>query len=127
MAKLYFYYGAMGSSKSANAMMVAFNYRERGQEVLLCKTGVDTRDGARVIKSRMGLESKCELLDEICHWDKEKLGSYNVVIVDEAQFATSEQIDFLSDIVDDLHVPVICYGLRADFQNHLFPGSQCKI
>ncbi|MDY3660699.1 thymidine kinase [Bulleidia sp. HCP3S3_F2] len=124
MAKLYFYYGAMGSSKSANAMMVAFNYRERGQKVLLCKTGVDTRDGARVIKSRMGLESKCELLDEICHWDKEKLGSYNVVIVDEAQFATSEQIDFLSDIVDDLHVPVICYGLRADFQNHLFPGSQ---
>ena len=96
----------MGSSKSANAMMVAFNYRERGQKVLLCKTGVDTRDGARVIKSRMGLESKCELLDEICHWDKEKLGSYNVVIV------------------DDLHVPVICYGLRADFQNHLFPGSQ---
>ena len=93
MAKLYFYYGAMGSSKSANAMMVAFNYRER-----LCKTGVDTRDGARVIKSRMGLESKCELLDEICHWDKEKLGSYNVVIVDEAQFATSEQIDFLSNL-----------------------------
>ena len=64
MAKLYFYYGAMGSSKSANAMMVAFNYRERGQKVLLCKTGVDTRDGARVIKSRMGLESNCELLDD---------------------------------------------------------------
>ena len=99
MAKLYFYYGAMGSSKSANAMMVAFNYRERGQKVLLCKTGVDTRDGARVIKSRMGLESKCELLDEICHWDKEKLGSYNVVIVDEAQFATSEQIDFLESLI----------------------------
>lgn len=124
MAKLYFYYGAMGSSKSANAMMVAFNYEERGQKVLVCKTGVDTRDGVRIIKSRMGLERHCELLDEICTWPKEKLSSYNVVIVDEAQFASEQQIDFLSDIVDDLHVPVICYGLRADFQNHLFPGSK---
>jgi thymidine kinase len=124
MAKLYFYYGAMGSSKSANAMMVAFNYKERGQKVLLCKTGIDTRDGAKVIKSRMGLESPCELLDDIYLWNKKKIKEYDVVIVDEAQFATSEQIDFLSDVVDELHVPVICYGLRADFQNHLFPGSQ---
>lgn len=124
MAKLYFYYGAMGSSKSANAMMVAFNYEERGQKVLMAKTGIDTRDGARVIKSRMGLERECILLEEICKMPGEEIGKYNVVIVDEAQFATVEQIDFLAHIVDDLQVPVMCYGLRADFQNHLFPGSQ---
>ena len=104
MAKLYFYYGAMGSSKTANALMVAFNYEERGQKVLIAKSGVDTRDGERIIRSRMGLS--------------------RVVIVDEAQFATPEQIDFLAHIVDDLNVPVMCYGLRADFQNKLFPGSE---
>lgn len=124
MAKLYFYYGAMGSSKSANAMMVAFNYEERGQKVLLCKTSIDTRDGARIIKSRMGLQRECKLLDEVCQMDKKEIAKYNVVIVDEIQFATPEQIDFLGDIVDFLHVPVMCYGLRADFQNHLFPGSK---
>lgn len=124
MAKLYFYYGAMGSSKSANAMMVAFNYEERGQKVLLCKTALDTRDGAKIIKSRMGLQRECQLLDDVCKMDKEEIAKYNVVIVDEIQFATPEQVDFLGDIVDFLHVPVMCYGLRADFQNHLFPGSK---
>lgn len=124
MAKLYFYYGAMGSSKSANAMMVAFNYEERGQKVLLCKTALDTRDGAKIIKSRMGLQRECQLLDGVCKMDKEEIAKYNVVIVDEIQFATPEQVDFLGDIVDFLHVPVMCYGLRADFQNHLFPGSK---
>lgn len=124
MAKLYFYYGAMGSSKSANAMMVAFNYEERGQKVLLCKTALDTRDGANIIKSRMGLQRECQLLDDVYHMDKEEISMYDVVIVDEIQFATPEQVDFLGDVVDFLHVPVMCYGLRADFQNHLFPGSK---
>lgn len=124
MAKLYFYYGAMGSSKSANAMMVAFNYEERGQKVLLCKTALDTRDGAKIIKSRMGLQRECQLLDDVCKMDKEEIAKYDVVIVDEIQFATPEQVDLLGDIVDFLHVPVMCYGLRADFQNHLFPGSK---
>lgn len=124
MAKLYFYYGAMGSSKTANALMVAFNYEERGQKVLMAKTGIDTRDGARVIHSRMGLERPCVLLEEICHMNEKDIQQYNVVIIDEAQFATEEQIDFLAYIVDDLHVPVMCYGLRADFQNKLFPGSK---
>ena len=124
MAKLYFYYGAMGSSKTANALMVAFNYEERGQKPLVCKTGVDTRDGVRTIHSRMGLSRECVLLEEVCKWSPEKIRAYNVVIVDEAQFATKEQIDFLASIVDDLDVPVMCYGLRADFQNNLFPGSE---
>ena len=66
MAKLYFYYGAMGSSKTANALMVAFNYEERGQKVLIAKSGVDTRDGERIIRSRMGLSRPCVLLEDIC-------------------------------------------------------------
>ncbi|MCI2153352.1 thymidine kinase [Erysipelotrichaceae bacterium Oil+RF-744-GAM-WT-6] len=124
MAKLYFYYGAMGSSKTANALMVAFNYEERGQKVLIAKSGVDTRDGERIIRSRMGLSRPCVLLEDICRMPEEELHTYDVVIVDEAQFATPEQIDFLAHIVDDLNVPVMCYGLRADFQNKLFPGSE---
>ena len=94
MAKLYFYYGAMGSSKTANALMVAFNYEERGQKVLIAKSGVDTRDGERIIRSRMGLSRPCVLLEDICRMPEEELHTYDVVIVDEAQFATPEQIDF---------------------------------
>lgn len=123
MAKLYFYYGAMGSSKSANALMAEYNYRERGQKVLLAKTNVDTRDGKNVIRSRIGLEHECVLLTDVCAMDEEELKTYNAVIVDEIQFASSEQIDFLAHVVDDLNVPVMCYGLRSDFQLNLFEGS----
>lgn len=124
MAKLYFYYGAMNSSKTANALMTHFNYQEVGQRALLCKTKTDTRDGARVIRSRIGLEMECILLDELVEMPEATIKSYHCIIVDEVQFATKEQIDFLSDIVDFLDVSVMCYGLRADFQNNLFPGSE---
>lgn len=124
MAKLYFYYGAMGSSKSANALMAEYNYRERGQKVLLAKTNLDTRDGKNVIRSRIGLEKECVLLSDIVKMDDETIASYDAVIVDEIQFATSDQIDFLARIVDTLNVPVMCYGLRSDFQLNLFEGSQ---
>jgi thymidine kinase len=124
MAKLFFYYGAMNSSKTANALMTHFNYMEVGQKALLCKTETDTRDGARRIRSRIGLEEECVLLHELMEMSKEQICAYDCVIVDEVQFATAEQIDFLSDIVDFYDVPVICYGLRADFQNRLFPGSE---
>jgi len=124
MAKLYFYYGAMNSSKTANALMTHFNYQEVGQRALLCKTKTDTRDGARVIRSRIGLEMECILLDELVKMPETTIKSYRCIIVDEVQFATEEQIDFLSDIVDFLDVSVMCYGLRADFQNKLFPGSE---
>lgn len=123
MAKLYFYYGAMGSSKSANALMAEYNYRERGQKVLLAKTNIDTRDGKNVIRSRIGLEHECVLLTDVCAMNEEELKTYNAVIVDEIQFASSEQIDFLAHVVDDLNVPVMCYGLRSDFQLNLFEGS----
>lgn len=124
MAKLFFYYGAMNSSKTANALMTHFNYQEVGQKALLCKTETDVRDGVRKISSRIGLTEDCVLLKELQEMPEEEIKSYDCIIVDEIQFATREQIDFLSDIVDFYDVPVICYGLRADFQNELFPGSQ---
>ncbi|MBR2812355.1 MAG: thymidine kinase [Solobacterium sp.] len=123
MAKLYFYYGAMGSSKTANALMVHYNYTERGQKALLAKTNIDTRDGTNIIRSRIGLKKECVLLSDIYDMSDEELKTYNAVIVDEIQFASKEQIDFLAHIVDDLEVPVMCYGLRTDFQLNLFEGS----
>ncbi|MDO4193150.1 MAG: thymidine kinase [Erysipelotrichaceae bacterium] len=124
MAKLYFYYGAMGSSKTANALMAEYNYTERGQRALLAKTSIDTRDGINIIRSRIGLQKECILLDAICEMSDEELKQYDAVIVDEIQFAKREQIDFLAHIVDDLNVPVLCYGLRSDFQLNLFEGSE---
>lgn len=124
MAKLYFRYGAMGSSKTANALMVCYNYEERNQKVLLAKSAVDTRDGAYIVRSRIGLERECILLHELCRMTEEELKEYHAIVVDEAQFATPEEIDYLAYIVDELDIPVICYGLRADFQNKLFSGSE---
>lgn len=124
MAKLYFYYGAMGSSKTMNVLVTAFNYEERGQKALIAKTGTDKRDGERTIRSRIGLERECVLLDEVLAMTEEKINQYNVVLVDEAQFASREEIDALARIVDNCKVPVLCYGLRADFQSNLFEGSK---
>ena len=124
MAKLYFSYGAMGSSKTANALMAEYNYYERGQNALLVKADLDVRDGANIIRSRIGLQKECILLSQLQKMSPEEISKYDAIIVDEAQFASREQIDFLSDIVDDLHVPVLCYGLRSDFRNELFEGSE---
>lgn len=124
MAKLYFYYGAMGSSKTANALMTHFNYEEVGQKALLCKPQIDTRDGVGVVHSRIGLAEKCIAVEELVKMPEEEIRAYDCIIVDEVQFATPEQIEFMSDIVDFMDVPVVCYGLRSDFQNKLFPGSE---
>ena len=118
MAKLYFRYGAMGSSKTANALMVDYNYHERGKQALLVKPKADSRDGDRTIRSRMGLEKEGILLEEL-----EEIRKYDCIIVDEAQFATKAQVEFFVHIVDDLDVPVICYGLRTDFRREFFEGS----
>lgn len=124
MAKLYFYYGQMGSSKTANALMTHFNYEEVGQKALLCKPKIDNRFGEKVVKSRIGLSHECIFIEELLNLSKEEIQKYDCIIVDEVQFATKEQIDFLSDIVDFYEVPVVCYGLRTDFKNELFPGSE---
>lgn len=120
MAKLYFRYGAMGSSKTANAIMVQYNYHERGQNALMIKPRLDSRDGEHIVGSRSGLSTHCIYMEEIGSVD---LSAYNCIIVDEAQFLTKAQVEKLVEIVDDMNIPVICYGLRADFQGNLFEGS----
>jgi len=123
MAQLYFKYGAMGSSKSANALMTRFNYEERGQKTLLVKPQLDTRDGDHMVHSRIGLEHPCIYFHELLALSDEELKENACVIVDEAQFLTREEVMALVRLVDELDIPVICYGLRADFRGELFPGS----
>ncbi len=122
MAKLYFRFVAMGSSKTANAIMVWYNYKERGQNALIIKPSVDTRDGTFAIESRSGLKTDCVLFSDI-DWDAVHSGRYACLIVDEAQFLSPEQVEMLIPVVDDDNIPVICYGLRTDFQGNFFPGS----
>lgn len=123
-AKLYFYYGAMGSSKTAQALMTRFNYQEKGQSALMIKPRTDTRDGDHIIYSRIGLKHKCEYIDEVQEKSDEYISNYNAIIVDEAQFLSREEVYWLVHIVDDLNTPVICYGLMSDFQGNLFSGSK---
>lgn len=123
MAKLYFRYGAMSSSKTANAIMVKYNYGEQGQRALLVKPAVDMRDGVHTIRSRSGLSDKCVLFHEM-DLEAIKRGEYDCLIIDEAQFLSKEQVELLTELVDDYNVPVICYGLRADFRGNFFEGSQ---
>ena len=122
MAKLIFRYGAMGSSKTANALMVRYNYYERDKKVVLLKPRCEDRDGSKVIKSRIGLEEPCEFAEDFLENYSGEL--YDCIIVDEVQFLAPEIIDRLSDLVDTYGITVICYGLRTDFQSHLFPGAQ---
>ena len=103
MAKLYFRYGAMGSSKTANAVMVQYNYRERGCKVLMLKPKLENRDGATIVRSRCGLEAECRYVEDL---DQISLDGISCVIVDER------------------NIPVICYGLRTDFRGELFEGSR---
>ena len=126
MAKLYFKYGAMGSSKSAQALITKFNYEELGMTVWLIKPSVDTRDGADIIKSRIGLEAHATIITPEMDIIEEyaRCGKHDVIIADEAQFFTPEQIDGLRTIVDEDDIPVLCFGLRTDFLTHFFPGAQ---
>ena len=127
MAKLYFKYGAMGSSKTAQALITKYNYEENDMNVWLVKPSADTRDGKDILRSRIGLEAPVRTIapdvnvyDIFC---QERKDACDVVIVDECQFFVPQQIDQLRAIVDDFNVPVICFGLRTDFQTKLFPGS----
>ena len=126
MAKLYFKYGAMGSSKTAQALITKFNYEERGMKVWLIKPATDTRDGDDVVKSRIGLLSRCTPIlasDSIYETFKDQHGDVDVIIADECQFFPPEQIDECRRIVDEYSIPVLCFGLRTDFLTHTFPGS----
>lgn len=125
MAKLYFKYGAMGSSKTAQALITKYNYEENELRVWLLKPVTDQRDGLCTIRSRIGLEAEAETIapqQDVYALFASRMDA-DVVIVDECQFLTPEQIDQLRKIVDDFNVPVLCFGLRTDFLTKAFPGS----
>ena len=126
MAKLYFKYGAMGSSKTAQALITKYNYEENDMSVWLIKPSADVRDGVNILRSRIGLYAEVDIMTpdmDIYEVYRSRGGKCDAVIADEAQFLTPEQIDQLRQIVDDFNVPVMCFGLRTDFQTKLFPGS----
>ena len=125
MAKLYFKYGAMGSSKTATALITKYNYEERGMAVWLIKPAADSRDGADLIRSRIGLEARAEIVapDTDIRQIYARLQPVDVIIADECQFFTPEQIDQLRNLVDEENLPVLCFGLRTDFLTKTFPGS----
>ena len=128
MAKLYFKYGAMGSSKTAQALITKYNYEENDLQVWLITPSADTRDGAAILRSRIGLEAQVEVIapevDIYARFLGGKARRSDVIIVDECQFLTEKQIDQLRNIVNEHNIPVLCFGLRTDFQTHLFPGSR---
>ena len=127
MAKLYFKYGAMGSSKTAQALITKYNYEENDLKVWLIKPSADTRDGVATLRSRIGLSSPVEVIapdtDIYATFTAKRHGNCDVIIVDECQFLTAKQIDELRAIVNSHNIPVMCFGLRTDFQTKLFPGS----
>ena len=128
MAKLYFKYGAMGSSKTAQALITKYNYEENDLQVWLIKPSADVRDGQQILRSRIGLEAEVEVIPPSMDvWERfrdTRLGRCDVIIVDECQFLTEQQIDQLRAIVNENNIPVMCFGLRTDFQTRLFPGSR---
>ena len=126
MAKLYFKYGAMGSSKTATALITKYNYEERGMRVWLIKPAADRRDGAGTVASRIGLSAEAEVIPpetdiKALYLSRDPV---DVIISDESQFFTPEQIDQLRWLVDEKNLPVLCFGLRTDFLTHFFPGSR---
>lgn len=126
MAKLYFRYGAMGSGKSIDLLKVAHNYEEKGQKVVIITAGIDDRYGVGKITTRIGLQREAEIFNkDVNIFELVKNYKYvpDSVLIDEAQFLTKEHVYQISDIVDILDIPVMCYGLRADFRLEFFEGS----
>jgi thymidine kinase len=130
MAKLYFYYSAMNAGKSTTLLQSAHNYHERGMRTLVLTPRLDHRAGVGVVRSRIGLESPAHAFEhaddlaKIVATDISRHGRLNCVLVDEAQFLTRAQVWQLTDVVDELGVPVLTYGLRTDFRGELFEGSR---
>lgn len=130
MAKLYFYYSAMNAGKTTTLLQSAHNYRERGMRVLILTPRLNFRDGSGTVASRIGLSAQGvafgsdQDLDALVRADIAAHGPLHCVLVDEAQFLRKPQVWQLSEVVDALHIPVLCYGLRTDFQGELFEGSQ---
>jgi len=128
MSKVYFYYSAMNAGKSTVLLQSSYNYRERGMHTLLFVPAIDTRAGTGRIQSRIGLAADAMALqptEDIFAHVKAAHAAQPVacVLIDEAQFLTRPQVEQLTDVSDRLGIPVLCYGLRTDFQGQLFPGS----
>jgi thymidine kinase len=125
VAKLYFRYGTMNSAKTLNLLAVAHNYESQGKKVLLGKPAIDDRFGSNIIKSRAGLERKCDfIIPNEGSFDLSRFFPLDCVILDEAQFLSRESVNLLRNIATYDSIPVICYGLRTDFKTNLFPGAQ---
>ncbi|MGB3393020.1 MAG: thymidine kinase [Stenotrophomonas sp.] len=130
MAKLYFYYSAMNAGKTTTLLQSAHNYRERGMRVALLTPRLDHRAGAGMVASRIGLQAEATAFDAdtdlqvLIERDLAAQGRLGCVLVDEAQFLSRAQVWQLSEVVDQLRIPVLCYGLRTDFRGELFEGSQ---
>ena len=127
VGRLHFFYGIVGSSKTAQALITRYNYMEKGLGVLFMKPATDTRDGVDIIRSRIGLQAKVEVLgsnDSLYDRFKSEKDKINVIIIDEAQFMTPSQVEEARQIVDEFDVPILLYGLKTDFQSHLFEGSK---
>ena len=122
MAKLHFRYGTMGSAKTALALMHVYNFEEKENRAMLLKPETDTR--TKTVWSRIGLEMEAHPVSYCLEMDTAELSTYRIIIVDECQFLTPEEVDGLARIVDFMNIPVFCYGLRTDYTSHLFPGSK---
>lgn len=128
MAKLFFRYSAMDAGKTLDLLKVAYNYSDRGQQPLILTSSIDNRAGINQVKSRIGLTKEAISIDQdhdlyqliAKHHDQSKLAC---VLVDEIQFFSVEQIEHLSAVVDELNIPVICYGLRSDYRGQAFPAA----
>ena len=123
--KMYFFYGVMNSSKTAMALMKNFSFTEHGKKVVLLKPSLDKRDGEVILKSRIGLLKKAVVVNTFKSIKEtvEGIESYDVVIVDEAQFLTVDQVNELRVLADDFPM-VMCYGLKTDYMGNLFEGSK---
>lgn len=127
MAQLYFYYSAMNAGKSTALLQSEYNYRESGMNARLLTARIDDRFGPGRISSRIGLEKAADTFDadtDLLLWFRGFTDHTDCVLVDEAQFLTFDQVEQLAHIVDELDIPVLCYGIRTDFQGNLFPGSE---
>jgi thymidine kinase len=130
MAKLYFYYSAMNAGKTTTLLQSAHNYRERGMRVAILTPRLDQRDGSGTVASRIGLRAdgtafdRDDDLERMVRASVDNHGPLHCVLVDEAQFLTRAQAWQLTEVVDALRIPVLCYGLRTDFRGELFEGSQ---
>jgi thymidine kinase len=132
MAKLYFYYSTMNAGKSTTLLQSSFNYRERGMHTLLLTAALDDRFGSAKVSSRIGLSQEADLFrqdDDLLAHIKSRYAEQKIdcVLVDESQFLTEAQVWQLTDVCDDLGIPVLCYGIRTDFQGQLFPGSKALL